>query len=51
MLVVTGRANQVEPNAVAPAVRRTFEARLKEAREILAKMIGHGQLPMREREV
>ena len=36
--VVARRANEVEPNAVAPPVRRTFEPGLEEAGE----MIAHG---------
>jgi hypothetical protein len=31
MLVVAGRADEVEANAVAPPMRRTFETRLEKA--------------------
>ena len=41
-LVVPGRANQVEPNAVAAAMRRTFEASLEEAGEFSANRVAHG---------
>ena len=34
MLVVTRRTDQVEANAIAPAMRRAFEARLEKAVEI-----------------
>ena len=43
MLVVAGRPDEVEANAVAPPVRRTFEAGLKEAREPLAEWVAHGR--------
>src|SRR6185295_6152057 len=33
MLVVAGRPNEVEANAIAPSVRRTFEAGLEERGE------------------
>jgi hypothetical protein len=41
MAVVAGRPDEVEPDAVAPSVRRTFEAGLEEAGEALAETIAH----------
>ena len=41
MLVVTGRPDQVESNAIPAPVRRAFEPRLEEAGERLVKKIAH----------
>jgi hypothetical protein len=41
MPVVTRRPDQIEANAVTSPMRRTFKARLKKAREFLARIRVH----------